>query len=105
MTVAETAWQIVSRLQLLDVPHHVLWVDGGKAAYVVPRQPQNILPNGIKPAVMEVCGVAICVTEEDYTSLTLEKYTAWLAEHVSLSQQEMEYCHEDVLRRIMSMEQ
>jgi len=58
----------------------------------------------MKPAVMEVCGLAICTDAASYASITLEDYGAWLKKHVSLSQEEMQYCHEDVLRRLMSID-
>lgn len=99
--LATAVWLIVERLQALDVPHHLLATQGGRRIYVVPRQMQRDLPEGIKFAVMEVLGTAICSSDTGYSDLTAEHYFALLKEEVSLTPEQMRYIEEEVFRRLI----
>jgi len=97
--LATAVWLIVERLQLLDVAHHLL-ATCTHCVYLIPRRVQCVNPSGIRFAVMEVCGTAICGTASGFADLTAAAFADMMRAEVSLSGEEMGEIEEEAFRRL-----
>lgn len=59
--------ELVQRLITLDVAHNLLFCDGGRSVYILPRKKQRVIGKDyVRIAMIEASGLAVCRDEEAF---------------------------------------